>query len=36
MAGKKSQLTPEMKREIVELAIESYNNEISSNHTSWS
>ena len=28
MAGKKSQLTPEMKREIVELAIETYNNEI--------
>ena len=28
MAGKKSQLTPELKREIVELAIETYNNEI--------
>lgn len=28
MAGKKSQLTPDMKREIVELAIETYNNEI--------
>ena len=28
MAGKKSQLSPEMKKEIVELTIETYNREI--------